>query len=433
MSIYPINYRGIINNSLLKCMCYDIFECKYIVVSADFIFNRFYEKCRNQQLKLYSFTPSINKFTQSTHSIPKQSRPIESTEQIVSSDICINHYTLFIDTVFRLIASFVHEYTYLSNKYHFQHFIIENDLSTNHLPIKMKVYNKLTKSYMHTSQIYRLIINKLRILSKLLDDDMLADYDILEQQLAKRYKQYNFSMHYPKYKLNKIFQYKDFGDVFLNLEHYNRMPTKKYSNYTKRQLRELWYLIYLTQEHLDSMEIYNAFEYALNVISKYKKVSVVNIKCDSNIEYYKKFSYKILDKIPKGERVLFINNAYSAKYNCFYYNFKKLYYPLYLTKKEYISDNDYEIVKFKYKNKSILDYFDSCNSYCMNRMLDCFDYMTMEVFKDMDKTYNKCSIDAVKPSYFDMDEYSWLVKELYEQMMPSVIERFNRLFEVKCK
>lgn len=513
-----MHLKGIITDSLKSSIVHDKIKSNHLIISANFFFNTIYSRCLNTQLRLYNFDPTFIKETdqkhqQHIHRYDKQKFINFNTHR----NICLNHYTLFIDTIFRCVSLSILELNRLCERFGAKHIIFENDLTICTLPKKLKTWNKLTKSYMNNFQIYILVINRMRILSKLLCDDMLSDLDTWEQHLMKDFHCYNFAMHYPEYRICEKYQYKEMGNIYENVDRWKKMTNTKYAKYAFKLLHETYYLLGLTQEHLEPVEIYKIFEYILDTLSKMKHIRVMNIckhsgkhsmsmnmstthannsvgvsgrhtcvdqyvdstdyadiltqsaskddshvksvrkskyrrkhknvKCPINnvntlrplltlklntIPSYELFSYKIITQLPQHEKIIFISNQFVSYTNCFIFNFKHLYYPKLKLAQNYDISSDHELVKYERSNTKIIDYYDFCNELCMDRILDCYDYMTMELFSNIERTYKYNTIHTIKPNRFDMEDYGWITKELYQQFMPGVITTFNNVFKTKC-
>ena len=556
-----MHLKGVITDSLKSSIVHDKIKSNHLIISANFFLNTIYSRCLNTQLRLYNFDPKFIKETTDQkhqhhlHRYDKQKFVNFNTHR----NICLNHYTLFIDTIFRCVSLSILELNRLCERFGAKHIIFENDLTICTLPKKLKTWNKLTKSYMNNFQIYILVINRMRILSKLLCDDMLSDLNTWEQHLMKDFHCYNFAMHYPEYRIREKYQYKDVGNIYENIDRWKKMANTKYAKYAFKLLHETYYLLGLTQEHLEPVEIYKIFEYTLDTLSKMKHIRVMNIRkhsgkhdvnmrgghdvnmymrasnanihvdnsvdvhgqrmgqhtsvdnsvdvhgqhtcADNNTDMYMRasnaniyvdstdyadiltqsaskddshvkstrkskyrrkhknikrpinnvntlrplltlklntvpsyelFSYKIITQLPQHEKVIFISNQFVSYTNCFIFNFKHLYYPKLILAQNYDIASDHELVKYERSNMKIIDYYDFCNELCMDRILDCYDYMTMELFSHIERTYKYNTIHTIKPNRFDMEDYGWITKELYQQFMPGVIAIFNNVFKAKC-
>lgn len=440
-----------IQSAIKNCICNDDVHSDVIFISGDFLLNKAFKECRDTQLTLFNF----NKLTEKIHN--DQVKLINPPAGFnFEHSLCINHFTLFVDTIFRMLVIIKRYIKHLKTKFKSKRIIIENDII--HIPESIDVYDPYSHRFVSSELAERRMINKLYKLSMLLDDDMLSDFDIWERYLSKKYaKDYNFSMHYPRYRVSEKYRYKIYNNSFDTFNHLNEMPNKKYYNYAKKELFNLMRYMYYSQCHLKSNEIEIIFKYIISVLNQIKCVEVYDII--SNEESYKNkcykeilkvkgmtlFSFKFLDETDdlfkhiynegslKSNRIVAVCDMYVKTKKLFIYDFKDLYYTGALDANDYNYRLDLPLVKHKYKIKKITDFFDDCNKEYNDRMIDVFDYMTIEVFKDLKATYVDNKINVLKPKRFEVDEYSWIIKDLYESMLPSIITRFNRMFGFKLE
>lgn len=369
--MYKMSVRSL--RSIKSCVCKDNIKCKYIVVSSSTLFHRIYKKCVNVQLSMYG-CDGVKKNTY----------------------IYLNNFNIFIDTVFRMLVMFKKEFKKLREKFDFSKMILINDL--HETPKKWYMWNYLTRTKANDDFIFKCAIHKLKTLSKLLDDDEMYDYDSWEEFLSQTYKgDYDFSLHYPPYKI---------------------------SNFYKKQnvIKKFVYLISLTQMQLSQNEILEAWKYVLNVVSKNKNVKVF---CCENGE----FDFNICH-IFNSQRTVFITKNYVCTENIFFYDFDRVFYPAgSKIVNKFIPNNDAKLLKYERDNKKLIDYFKMCEDECHGKILDINDFMTMEIFRDLNSTYVKNVINVVKPNKFSEDEYMWVTVDLYESFLPEVLRVFGRIFE----
>lgn len=359
-----------------KCLTHEDVKCKYLVVSARMLMYKLYKECVSIQLNMFGCS---------------RIKP--------SKYIYLNNYTIFLDTVFRLIACFKKEYERLHNKFGFEKMVLIYDITGS--PMKWSMWNNLINKYLSDDYLFKCAIGKLKVVARFTEDDELTDYDSWEEFLANEYKaDYHFSMHHMDYKI---------------------------SNYYRKQkaIKEFIYIISLTQMQLSSHEIALAWDYVLGVIGKMKNVSIYKTSMQD-------FNYNILHVFDE-QRTVVISKEKPPIDNIFYYDFNRLYYPAGLpTVKKFEPDETTQLIKWKSKMKPLIDYFKDCEDDCHGKILDINDYMTTEVFRDLNKSYIKNKLDTVTADRFDEDEYSWITVDLYRELVSETVQRFNKLFDVKC-
>lgn len=359
--------------SLKSCVCRDNVKCKYVVASSNTIFCYIFKKCVNIQLSMFGCEGVKN-----------------------NTYIYMNNFNIFLDTVFRMLVLFKRTFEKLRDKFDFGKMILVDDI--NEAPKKWFMWNYLTRTMTDDDYLFKSAIHKLKTLSKLLDEDEKSDFDSWEEFLSQMYKgDYDFSFHYPPYRISNFYKKKETVKKFI-------------------------YLISLTQMQLSQNEILMCWKYVLNVVSQLKDVKVFGStdgKFDLNIAH-----------VFNSQRTVFIAKEYAAIDNVFFYDFERLYYPASSVMfGKFYPDVGIKLLKYNGgANKKLLEYFVDCERECHGKILDINDFMTVEIFRNLNETYVKNRIDIVKPGKFTEDEYTWVSIDLFESFLPEVIKTFNKMF-----
>lgn len=368
---------SVLSPCIQRCICRDNPQFKYIVISASYLFKYMFPKCVNIQNAMYMFeNGKYNSF------------------------IYLNNYTLFIDTVFRLLVMFKKLIKQWKHEFRYEKIVLINDLTPNDLPKRRDVYHPNMKRKLNEHELYKDAIRQLKYLSIFLTDEEKYDYDSWEDYLCQTYKaDYHFSLWYPNARL---------------------------SNYhVKMQyIKRFMFDIAAVQTQLTSVEMIEAFRYVMNVMKDtYKYIAIY--KCKSG-----NFDINLVHLFAKY-RTLYMVHRCAVYPNAFMYDFNYVYYPSTIKCiKSFEPDITVQLFVSRCKNKfRLIDLFDICERECHGRILDINDYMTAEIFKDIISTYHHNKLDTVKPEIFDEDEYSWVTKAFYENFLDDVIIRFKNTFE----
>lgn len=354
--------------------CPDGVKAKYVVMSCDIFFHRLFRKCVNIQLQMFRCPVKRSKY------------------------IYLNNFTIFVDTVFRMLALFKKDLNFLHNKFEFDKLILIDDIKD--IPKKWKMYDELDHHNLSDDYLFKGAIHKLQTLSRMLNESEMQDFDVWEEYLSQTYKgDYHFSLHFPNYTMCN-------------------------EGMKRKLIRRFVHLISLTQMQLSQAEIESAWRYVLDVMNRCSNVSVY--KCKNN-----KFDYDIVH-IFNDQKVVFITKECVFVDNVFYYDFTKLYYPAISWRKpRYEPDTNAKLIRYEPTNRRLISYFDDCQKECHGCIMDINDYMTTEIFRDLNNTYIKNIVTVVQPDKFSETEYSWVTVDMYRDLLVRTIDTFNKLFNLK--
>lgn len=79
----------------------------------------------------------------------------------------------------------------------------------------------------------------------------------------------------------------------------------------------------------------------------------------------------------------------------------------------------------------MLDIYDVCESECQGRILDINSAYTFVLFENMRDVYVERKLNILMPERIEEQEFAWINKSTYTQIIPKVTEEFNKICTIK--
>lgn len=358
--------------------CKEFIKCEYMVVSAEYLFNELFTKCKSQQRIMY-----------------------KPTSHTMGSYAYIDNFTLFMDTIYRMLVQFRQWYMLMNRRHRFTNMIVVDDFIT--YPAKDKVWFYPMKGYVNVEIIENHIIRVLKELSVCAKSAELDDYDHWEEILLQKYpERYNFRIHSPKEQIldrSRAWKLKCILNQYLSL----------------------------TQLQLTRVEIMHVFTYVLATVNNWESVKVYT--CSNN-----GFNYNILSKF-MSQRTLMYTPMYVVGTNLFYYHKGINHYPAVKCPLKDLDDNKFKNTSLtqisKSRRRKIIDHFKMCENECNGVILDINSYMAEDIFRNLKASFITCKPDVVLADTFCEGEYNWCEIDTFEELVVDVNSRFSKEFKMR--
>lgn len=328
--------------------------------------------------------------------------------------IYFNNYIIMIDFIFRLLMNFSELHTRLTKHYGAKNIILVDDVDESNLPYNWRLYIPKNKAYANVEEIEQMCIHKLKSLRRLLKVDEMEDFDRWERYLSTKYPQ-----------------------------HYDFCLRDKHTHITNEKLKhketmEFLHFVMLSQMRLTKKELLTCWNFMLKQLRSNKIQNLQIIEFDTSSEHnglFKSFDYNII-KDYNSARTLMVTDMFFYMPNVYFTKLNgKLYYP-YLVKRYRETDvsvSDYILLERRKHKKvpSMLDIYDVCESECQDRILDINSAYTFVLFENMRDVYVERKLDVLMPERIEEQEFAWISKSTYTQIIPKVTEEFNKICTIK--
>jgi len=369
-----------------------------VVVSARRVFKNMINKCKYQQLALFSLTKGDG----------------TNARRSGQTVVYLNNFCLMIDTVFRLTFMFSRYYSKLLKRYNVEHVIILNDVRKSDFAYADKLVIKdVVRGKQYNKKMLDLVLMwKLKGLRYWLEDEELEDFDNWESYFVKEYP----------------------GEYDYELRSRNRNVKLDYNCYaeyiTKLKLMEFMRMAALSQMYLNSDELFECCQFVL------KNIKMNNFKNLSVCEFDNQYEADVVNKFD-DKNVLYVTDWFVNYSNSYFVNKEDVVCYPFMRKNQIaysvLNENcKLMFAKFK-KSLTLINLFDVCEKACNGKILDINSAYSLNLFNDPKMLYIDVKMSDLFPDNIEEDEYMWLIKEYYFNAVAEWAIGFNHICKIKIK
>ena len=176
---------------------------KYVVISAEYMFNKLFKQCVKTQLDILGYDDAeykmdLEKWLSSRRIRKKTPKPTKYR----GSYMYTNNYVIFVDTVFRMVTLFDRYMKNMKDVFGYENIVLIDDISWSSIPRPRPMWNFLTKTYCMRDKTAKLMMQQLRYLTLALPDIELEELIPFDNYLMRTFPEiYYVDMFHPKGKM----------------------------------------------------------------------------------------------------------------------------------------------------------------------------------------------------------------------------------------